>query len=114
MASRPSGASCASTSSEPRARRIVTGSSCERAAAPSDPWVMVSPISASVAPSEPPDAARSPRWLLPALLLGFAVVLFARLGDAPVHRTAEVRVDRVSRHMLESGDWLVPRLARRS
>jgi 4-amino-4-deoxy-L-arabinose transferase-like glycosyltransferase len=71
---------------------------------------MVSPISASVEPSEPPDAARFPRWLLPVLLLGFAAVLFVRLGDAPVHRTAEVRVDRVSRHMLESGDWLVPRL----
>lgn len=72
---------------------------------------MSSPVGASDAwRAMPPDAARPPRWLLPALLLGFAAVLFFRLGDAPVHRTAEVRVDRVSRHMLESGDWLVPRL----
>ena len=72
---------------------------------------MASPVGASVAQREPqPAEARPARWLLPALLLGFAAVLFFRLGDAPVHRSNEVRVDRVSRHMLESGDWLVPRL----
>ncbi len=50
-------------------------------------------------------------WLTLLLLLAaHATVLLSRLAEPPVHREAEVRVERVTTNMLESGDWLVPRL----
>ncbi|MBM3984971.1 MAG: phospholipid carrier-dependent glycosyltransferase [Planctomycetes bacterium] len=54
---------------------------------------------------------RPATWLGLALLLGLhAAVLLGSLGAPPVHREAELRVQRVTGNMLASGDWLVPRL----
>lgn len=49
-------------------------------------------------------------------LLGLAALLLVlaglclRLGDVPVSRSSEERCLEVSTHMVESGDWLVPRM----
>jgi len=62
----------------------------------------------SAVPPITPDS-RATRWLA-VLLLGYALLLAWRLGDAPVHRSNEVRVDTVVRGMVATGDLLVPRL----
>src|SRR5689334_24684346 len=63
----------------------------------------------NAAPGSLPAAPRGTPWLL-ALLAAYALVLFVRLPAAPVHRTNELRVDKVMRGMVQTGDLLVPRL----
>jgi len=48
------------------------------------------------------------RVRLPVLLAAAALLCFVRLGDAPITYASEKRCFEVARHMVETGDWLVP------
>jgi 4-amino-4-deoxy-L-arabinose transferase-like glycosyltransferase len=52
----------------------------------------------------------SPKLAAAVLLGALSLVLFVNLRDAPIGRASEKRCVNVVRGMLESGDWLVPKL----
>jgi 4-amino-4-deoxy-L-arabinose transferase-like glycosyltransferase len=62
---------------------------------------------ALIAPSPQPGRAPVHSLAAPLLLLGFAVMLFPSLGQAPIER-AEIYFLDGARSMVERADWLVP------
>lgn len=61
------------------------------------------------APLEP--ETRSDRLIAAAVLLAAAVVIFWNLGGRPLYEPDEGRYAEIARAMVDTGDWLVPRLS---